>query len=262
MNKYPFEEYASYQIQKLVTEKYSWLLNELKQNEMDRLIPYFEKEYTAWKEMGISHTNSYELFTAWHPLCKKDLEYLHAIVCLSTEEWNLWVTELRDFLNNFNIQNKEISGSEERLLTIISQTFDYKLKALNSPSDWRVPANLYRNYNDRVKSMIIFAQKLMNALENKFTDNQFLESSIIIDDGDSLKAGKQKISKTPESPVEVSRQELELVRLVLSGLTNKEIAVQLHISVHTVEARLAKLYRRLNIGNRQQLEFHFGINDE
>lgn len=59
------------------------------------------------------------------------------------------------------------------------------------------------------------------------------------------------------APVDFSREELEVVRMVHEGLTNKAIAKQLYISVSAVEARLTKLYRRTGAKNRQQLAARF-----
>ncbi|MCW4466247.1 LuxR C-terminal-related transcriptional regulator [Glutamicibacter sp. MNS18] len=59
------------------------------------------------------------------------------------------------------------------------------------------------------------------------------------------------------APVDLSREEFEVVRMVHEGLTNKAIAKELYISVSAVEARLTKLYRRTGAKNRQQLAARF-----
>ena len=51
----------------------------------------------------------------------------------------------------------------------------------------------------------------------------------------------------------LSRRELEIARMVATGLTNKEIAKALSITEGTVKVHLHKIYLKLNIGNRISL---------
>lgn len=68
----------------------------------------------------------------------------------------------------------------------------------------------------------------------------------------------RRMEPTPApAPVDLSREEFEVVRMVHEGLTNKAIAKELYISVSAVEARLTKLYRRTGAKNRQQLASRF-----
>jgi DNA-binding CsgD family transcriptional regulator len=47
--------------------------------------------------------------------------------------------------------------------------------------------------------------------------------------------------------------ELRVAQLTASGLTNREVAARLFISPKTVEANLARVYRKLNIRSRAEL---------
>jgi two-component system, NarL family, response regulator len=51
-------------------------------------------------------------------------------------------------------------------------------------------------------------------------------------------------------PSSLSERELEVLRLVASGLTNKEVAARLYLSVETVKAHLETIYRKLGAGDR------------
>jgi two-component system NarL family response regulator len=51
-------------------------------------------------------------------------------------------------------------------------------------------------------------------------------------------------------PGSLSERELEVLRLVASGLTNKEVAARLYLSVETVKAHLETIYRKLGAGDR------------
>jgi DNA-binding CsgD family transcriptional regulator len=55
------------------------------------------------------------------------------------------------------------------------------------------------------------------------------------------------------APTELTRTEARVAELTASGLTNKEVAARLFISAKTVEANLARIYRKLNIRSRAEL---------
>jgi DNA-binding CsgD family transcriptional regulator len=55
------------------------------------------------------------------------------------------------------------------------------------------------------------------------------------------------------APVELSPTELRIASLAASGLSNREIAVKVFVSRKTVEANLARVYRKLGISSRAQL---------
>ncbi len=55
----------------------------------------------------------------------------------------------------------------------------------------------------------------------------------------------------PEGEVLTSR-ELEILRLVASGLTNEQIAHRLNLSLRTVEAHLTHIYTKLNVSSRTE----------
>jgi len=45
---------------------------------------------------------------------------------------------------------------------------------------------------------------------------------------------------------------------VAAGLSNKQVAGQLYLSVNTVQARLSQVYAKLGVGSRAQLARHLG----
>jgi DNA-binding CsgD family transcriptional regulator len=56
--------------------------------------------------------------------------------------------------------------------------------------------------------------------------------------------------------------ELRVAQLAAGGMTNREVAVALFISPKTVEANLARIYRKLNIRSRAELGQHMGRRSE
>jgi DNA-binding CsgD family transcriptional regulator len=57
----------------------------------------------------------------------------------------------------------------------------------------------------------------------------------------------------PPAPAGLSTRELEVVRLVADGLANKAIAMQLHLSVRTVESHVRHVLAKAGLSNRTQL---------
>jgi DNA-binding NarL/FixJ family response regulator len=51
----------------------------------------------------------------------------------------------------------------------------------------------------------------------------------------------------------ISTREIEVVRLVAEGLSNKEIARRLHVSVRTVETHMRHMLTKTGLVNRTQL---------
>ncbi|HEY7935296.1 MAG TPA: response regulator transcription factor [Solirubrobacteraceae bacterium] len=57
----------------------------------------------------------------------------------------------------------------------------------------------------------------------------------------------------PEDGGELSERETDVLRLIALGHTNSEIALQLYLSVRTVEAHRAHLQHKLGFSTRAQL---------
>ncbi len=62
----------------------------------------------------------------------------------------------------------------------------------------------------------------------------------------------RKNSKS-DSSIPLSKQEIAVKELIVSGKTNKEIANELFISLSTVKTHITNIYSKLNIANRQEL---------
>jgi DNA-binding CsgD family transcriptional regulator len=63
----------------------------------------------------------------------------------------------------------------------------------------------------------------------------------------------QRISGRRPATGELTATETKLAALAAQGLTNKEIAATLHMSVHTVEGHLTRIYRKLDVRSRAAL---------
>ena len=65
--------------------------------------------------------------------------------------------------------------------------------------------------------------------------------------------GARLAATTSSGPAELSARELEVLRLIARGLTNREIAERLFLSVRTIESHRARLQRKLELTRRSEL---------
>jgi DNA-binding NarL/FixJ family response regulator len=66
-------------------------------------------------------------------------------------------------------------------------------------------------------------------------------------------AGGEAFGCAPDSPVALTRRELDVVRLVADGRSNDEIGAALGITTKTVEGHLRRLFERLAVQSRTEL---------
>jgi DNA-binding CsgD family transcriptional regulator len=56
--------------------------------------------------------------------------------------------------------------------------------------------------------------------------------------------------------VPLTKREQEIVALVIGGKTNRDIALQLNLSEHTIKNHLFRLFRKLAVSSRSELVAH------
>ena len=66
--------------------------------------------------------------------------------------------------------------------------------------------------------------------------------------------GETARKRTVQARDTLTPQEAQIARLARAGLSNPEIAAQLFLSVRTIEYHLAKVFTKLDISSRHQLE--------
>jgi DNA-binding NarL/FixJ family response regulator len=59
--------------------------------------------------------------------------------------------------------------------------------------------------------------------------------------------------RTQTAPRDLSRLELEIVRLAVQGMTNREIASEVHLSQNTVKFHMRQIFQKANASNRTEL---------
>jgi DNA-binding NarL/FixJ family response regulator len=72
--------------------------------------------------------------------------------------------------------------------------------------------------------------------------------------------GETARKREPNSFDQLTRQELQVVRAVSQGITNREVAAQLFISPRTVDHHLRSIFHKLGISSRAEL-IRLGVSD-
>jgi DNA-binding NarL/FixJ family response regulator len=69
-----------------------------------------------------------------------------------------------------------------------------------------------------------------------------------------LETGERARKRTVETSGQLTAQETQIARLARDGLANSEIGARLFISPRTVEYHLHKVFTKLDISSRNQLD--------
>jgi DNA-binding NarL/FixJ family response regulator len=97
-----------------------------------------------------------------------------------------------------------------------------------------------QDYVDTIKA-VAKGEKVLPTVLTASLFTQIVESA--------LKSGKG----IPDSAIKLTKREKEIVDLISDGLSNKEIAVRLHIATHTVKSHVHNILEKLALSSRLQI---------
>lgn len=97
-----------------------------------------------------------------------------------------------------------------------------------------------QDYVDTIKA-VSKGEKVLPTILTASLFTQIVESA--------LNSGKE----IPDSAIQLTNREKEIVDLISEGLSNKEIAQRLHIATHTVKSHVHNILEKLTLNSRLQI---------
>lgn len=112
---------------------------------------------------------------------------------------------------------------------------------------------------ERGRTLLALGTTLRRAKQQRAARDSLEQAAAVFDElGARLWAAKARaelarIGGRRRGSRELTETEARVTSLVVDGLSNKEIASKLYMSVHTVEAHLSRIYRKLEVRSRTEL---------
>ena len=114
-----------------------------------------------------------------------------------------------------------------------------------------------------VRSMLNSSSQAWGVLSSDATEDELVAAVRAVGEGlwvgapalvgDLLRTSGRRESSSDDSPIEsLTAREMEVIQLMAQGLANKQIALKLGISEHTVKFHLSSLYAKLGISSRTE----------
>jgi len=95
--------------------------------------------------------------------------------------------------------------------------------------------------------------QLLTAVRTVAAGDEMVDATITRRLVEQLAARPRRVGGTPEALAALSERELEVLRLVATGLSNAELAAKLILSEATVKTHVASILRKLDARDRVQL---------
>ncbi len=73
---------------------------------------------------------------------------------------------------------------------------------------------------------------------------------------DAFTGNRDEAHNRPSAPVKLTPREESVVRLVVQGMVNREIATALHLSEHTIKNYMFRIFDKLGVSNRVELALY------
>ena len=97
----------------------------------------------------------------------------------------------------------------------------------------------------------VFGDEIITAIRSVIAGEAVLTPSIL---QQIVKIVPRKLNKTVALDVRqmLSARELEILRLAANGMSNKDIALKLNLSIRTIKSYLASIFSKLGVGSRTE----------
>ncbi len=151
--------------------------------------------------------------------------------------------EVLDSLSKVNLQEKNIKAQAKAVLRLEIKRKD-TLSRIKRQEDLMIRRNILL-----FSSAIIFL--LLGGLVWYISRLRALNKENIFIRQEILRL-LERLKKEKEN-IPLNSRERQIVPLLIDGVTNKEIAERLHISVNTVKYHIKKLYQKLEVSSREEV---------
>ncbi len=149
-----------------------------------------------------------------------------------------------------------------------SNLYSYYLKDINANTYYdellerlksKYPNSLYAEQyeNEIISDRFISSQSKSNTFSWKYIAYGLLLLSILGNVFLLFKLKRTKKKQKKGLTNQLTQQEQKILDLILKDKTNKEIATEIFVSLSTVKTHINNLYKKLNIGSREQLKSLF-----
>lgn len=97
----------------------------------------------------------------------------------------------------------------------------------------------------------VSGKELVNAIHAIYSGEAVLHPAIANKVFNRLVTSEPKPGSTAQ-PDDLSKREMEILRLAAKGMNNKDIANKLFLSRRTVQSHLSNIFRKMNVGSRTE----------
>ncbi|MCW5960621.1 MAG: response regulator transcription factor [Pyrinomonadaceae bacterium] len=147
------------------------------------------------------------------------------------------------------------SNNAEIIPQIISASPKTRVVVLTQPNGKQNPTDVLKKGAMGIVGLNQSASVLIRAIEQVFDGETWLSQKLVSQILDKNSGINRRDFESPRSS-DLTNREMQVVRSISSGLSNKEISKTLRISEATVRHHLSSIYGKLNVTDRLNLVIH------
>ena len=208
---------------------------------------------------GVQHPNTVKVFiiddNAIETFCIRDIlegdgSHLEVVEILPTTDGALaLITSLKPNVILLRVSSADEANSLEFIKLIKSQFPDLPLLVITSDNSIATILTALKNGASSYLLNSTVPTVLKDALIKNSQHGSVLSPEV-------AKKMLSTLNTPPTNQIEASHREIEILRLISKGLTNKEIGQKLFVSTRTVDTHLDRMYSRFEVSTRTQAVLH------